>query len=61
MENKECSNGDYKILIGGKYELDPCLYELVEEVHNCTVQILKCKKCGKIDIGWYREGAFDED
>lgn len=56
----ECNYGDYKLFIGGA-EFDPCDYELVEEVHNCTVQILKCRKCGKTSIGWYREGSFDED
>ena len=30
-------------------------YEEIEVVHNVTVQILKCRRCGKISIGWYRE------
>ena len=57
---EKCNYGDYKFVIGG-HEFDPCEYELVEEVHNCTVQILKCKKCGNVSIGWYREGSFESE
>ena len=55
---EKCNYNGYKMIIGG-HEVDPCDYELVEEVHNCTVQILKCRKCGETSIGWYREGSFD--
>lgn len=38
-------------------------YEEIEVIPNCTVQILKCKKCGKLSIGWYRgeESAGNKD
>lgn len=29
-------------------------YEEVETINNCKVQILKCKNCGEISIGWER-------
>lgn len=36
-------------------------HELVEDevIENCTVQILKCKKCGEVSIGWCRGGIKD--
>ena len=30
-------------------------YEEVEVIPNCEVQILKCRACGKISIGWKRQ------
>ncbi|MBR4656556.1 MAG: hypothetical protein IKO68_08335 [Oscillospiraceae bacterium] len=34
----------------GVNELDPCLYEEIETIHNCTVHVLKRKRCGHIEI-----------
>ena len=39
----------------GENELDPCCYETVEIYHNVTVEVLRCKKCGNIDIVWRRQ------
>ncbi|MBR1620132.1 hypothetical protein IJ674_09600 [bacterium] len=34
----------------GINELDPCIYEEVEVHHNVTVRVLKCRKCGHIEL-----------
>lgn len=39
----------------GENELDPCIYETVEEYGNVTVTISKCINCGYIDISWRRQ------
>ena len=39
----------------GKHELDPCVYETMEIHRNVTVEVLRCKKCGKVEIQWYRQ------
>lgn len=36
----------------GIHELDPCVYELVEEHRDCDVYIYKCQKCGHQSIEW---------
>lgn len=50
---------DTKITFMG-VEIEPHEYEEVEVIHNVCVQILKCRKCGKISIGWYKENDSDE-
>jgi len=49
----ECDYDGWKVMIGDS-ELSPHDYEEVEVIHNCTVQILRCKRCGKLSIGWTR-------
>ena len=44
----------YKIFPDGENELDPCLYEEIETHENCTVHVLRCKRCGHIEIEWER-------
>ena len=39
----------------GVNELDPCLYEEIEVVKHCTVHVLRCQRCGHIEIEWERE------
>lgn len=36
----------------GVNELDPCVYEVEAEYHNVTVQVLRCTKCGCMDLAW---------
>lgn len=33
-------------------EVDPCRYEELERHENVTVTILRCKRCGSLDIQW---------
>lgn len=39
----------------GEHEVDPCIYEEIDTVEHCTVHILRCSKCGHIEIMWERE------
>lgn len=39
----------------GINELDPCVYEPIEEYGNVTVTISRCVNCGHIDISWQRQ------
>ena len=44
----------------GIHELDPCVYQEVERYANVTVSIRRCKKCGNIDISWFRQEDTEE-
>jgi hypothetical protein len=44
----------------GIHELDPCEYQEVERYANVTVSIRRCKKCGNIDISWFRQEDTEE-
>lgn len=44
----------------GVHELDPCEYQEVERYANATVSIRRCKKCGNIDIAWFRQEDTEE-
>ena len=50
----KCSFSDGSIVSVGGVPVDPCVYEEVETVTGCTVRVLKCKKCGNIEIEWER-------
>lgn len=46
----------------GRDELDPCRYEVTEVHRNVTVEVRRCKKCGHVDIAWFRqEDTIDEE
>lgn len=34
---------------------DNCFYEVVETHKNVTVEVLRCKNCGKIELSWYKD------
>ena len=51
----KCSMNGVSIRPDGIHEIDPCQYEVNELYRNVTVEILKCKKCGHISIGWYKQ------
>lgn len=44
----------------GIHELDPCEYQEVERYANVTISIRRCKKCGNIDIAWFRQEDTEE-
>lgn len=48
-------SGGISIRPDGIHELDACSYEISELYRNVTVEILKCKKCGNVSIGWYKQ------
>lgn len=39
----------------GINELDPCIYDLMEEHRNVTIRVYRCPKCGSIDISWEKQ------
>lgn len=39
----------------GIHELDPCVYETIETHRNVTVKVLRCKKCGHLEVSWYKQ------
>lgn len=39
----------------GVNELDPCIYKEIETYKNVTVHVLRCEKCGHIEITWERQ------
>lgn len=59
LKSNKCES-PVKIYPDGKNELDPCEYELVEKRRNCTVEVLKCKKCGHVEIIWTDNDKFPE-
>ena len=57
---QKCQNPDGELILipdqnGVFHELDLCDYEVVEAYRNVTVEVLRCKKCGHIEISWKRQ------
>lgn len=44
----------------GIHELSPHAFDLVGRYRNVTVEILRCKNCGEVSIGWFRQEDTDE-
>ena len=58
---KNCSFGDgITIKPDGINDLDPCKYEVVEKYRNVTVEIIRCKCCGHMEVSWYRQQDTEE-
>ena len=59
MKNHKCTFGDQNAEItikpDGANELDPCLYQEIEAHKNVTVHILRCVRCGHIEVEWERQ------
>lgn len=51
----KCSFGNIIYKPDGVNEFDPCLYEEIEKYENVTVTVLKCKRCGNIEMTWTRQ------
>jgi hypothetical protein len=57
----KCSFSDgVTIKPDGIHELDPCIYEEVERYANVTISIMRCKKCGNVEISWYKQEDTEE-
>lgn len=55
LKNQKCQPPDgVSIKPDGVNELDPCLYDEVETYQNVTVHVLRCRRCGHIEIEWER-------
>ncbi len=44
----------------GVNELDPCVYEEVERYRNVTVSVMRCKRCGHVEVSWTRQENTEE-
>lgn len=44
----------------GVNELDPCIYEEIECCKNVTVHVMRCRRCGHIEIEWERQEDTEE-
>ena len=56
MKNHKCTFGDgIAVKPDGRNELDPCLYEEIETYENVTVHILRCVRCGHIEVEWEQQ------
>ena len=58
MKKKQhkCSFGDgITVKPDGANELDPCLYQEIGTYENVTVHILRCVRCGHIEVEWERQ------
>lgn len=53
--SQKCSFGNVTIKPNGIDELDPCIYQVIEEYENVTVSVLQCKNCGHVEIVWRRQ------
>ena len=36
----------------GVHEIDPCIYEEVERHSGCIVHVMRCRRCGHVEISW---------
>ena len=60
LKNQKCQPPDgVSIKPDGVNELDPCLYDEVETYQNVTVHVLRCRRCGHIEIEWERNDGND--
>jgi len=50
-----CNHGDGVTVSIAGVPVDPCVYEEVEAYRNVTVRVLKCKRCGRVEIEWERQ------
>lgn len=44
----------------GIHELSPHRFVLDQRLRNVTVEILHCKCCGKVSVGWHRQENTEE-
>ena len=56
----KCSFGNVIVKPDGVNELDPCDYQIVEKYSNVTIEILRCKKCGHMEVLWHRQDDTED-
>ena len=44
----------------GENELEACDYVEISRLKNVTISILKCRRCGRIDVAWERQENTEE-
>ena len=55
-----CKHNGITIKPDGIHPLSQHLFVEEECLKNVTVQILRCRKCGHVSIGWYRQANTEE-
>lgn len=53
--------GGVTIKVDDVYEVDPCVYNLMEEHRNVTVRVYQCPFCKSIDISWERQDDTESE
>ena len=62
VKPKRCSFGEgITIKPDGIHELDPCFYEVIEVHENVTVEVSRCKRCGHVELLWYKTEFGDPE
>lgn len=57
----KCSFGEgVTIRPDGINDLDPCQYDEVQILKNVTVHVLKCRRCGHVELEWERQPDTEE-
>lgn len=56
----KCSFGDGIEITAYGVPVDPCTYEVIEKYKNVTVEVLRCTKCGHIELNWYMQDNTEE-
>lgn len=51
----KCNFGNVCIKPDGINELDACVYETLEKHMNVTVEVIRCKNCGHVEVLWKRQ------
>ena len=49
------------ITLDGEHEVDPCVYQEIETIHNVTAHVWRCKKCGHIMTDFTRQTEWVDD
>ncbi len=57
---ERCGTDGVQVRIGG-VPVDPCIYEEVERHEGVTVTVLRCKRCGHVEIEWEAENGEESD
>lgn len=55
-----CEHSGVTIKPDGVHVLSPHQYKKMQKLKNVTIEILECKVCGKVSIGWYRQENTEE-
>lgn len=60
LQSTKCNHNGITIKPDGIHPLSPHAFQ--EELHlrNVTVQVLRCKVCGHVSIGWHRQENTEE-
>lgn len=55
-----CEHKGFAIKPDGKHDLSQHQYTLDAKLKNVTIEILRCKVCGKVTIAWHRQEDTEE-